>query len=309
MSSTSRVTNILDNYVLIPKVKDISSPTEVSDKKDSSVDDHKVLSLGDQHNTNNIIFKEYYSKIDALKSVGHKEEPKELKAIRPFLMSNESSITTKAVSRPGDRTGARRRGRGKKGGEISKVYTFSNPPPYNMNYVRANLPYRFSQQFAETTVFTSSTTLATFSATSFNFNQLDNATAYQTLFDQYIIDEIEVWIEPLTTSSNGGAGGYLYSVIDYDDGSVLSNVAAAADYTNVMVSASTEGHYRRFKPHIAVAAYSGTFTSFTNEPAQWIDMSSPSVQHYGVKTACSTTTAAVIFTLRARFHFRVRNVR
>jgi len=257
----------------------------------------------------NFRFADYFSLLEVLETKRGAVETHESKQVRPFLLSNEVSLSKPTSKMKGNKKG-KGKGKGKtKGGEISKVYTFSNPPPANMNYVRANKPYNFSQQFSETTVFTSSATLATFSATSFNFNQLDNATAFQTLFDQYIIDEIEVWIEPLTTSTNGGAGGYLYSVIDYDDGNVLSNVAAAADYTNVMVSASTEGHYRRFKPHIAVAAYSGAFTSFTNEPSQWIDMSSPSVQHYGVKTACSTTTAAIIFTLRARYHFRVRNVR
>jgi len=72
---------------------------------------------------------------------------------------------------------------------------------------------------------------------------------------------------------------------------------------------STDSHYRKFIPHVAVASYSGTFTSFTNEVAPWIDIASPSVQHYGLKTACTPTTAVVQYTARARLSVSFRNVR
>jgi len=252
-------------------------------------------------------FDEYFSLLEVLEIKQGDLETHVSKSSRPFLLTNEVSLSKPILKMKGNKKNGKGKSN-KKGGEMGKVYTISNPPPALMNYIAGNKPYRFTQQVAEGNLFTSSTTIPTFSATYFVFSFLTDSGSYAAVFDQYIIDELEYWIEPLS-AANAGAGGYLYSVIDYDDASNLGTVAAAADYSNTMVSASTEGHYRRFKPHIAVASYSGTFTSFTNEQSQWIDMASQNVQHYGIKTACTTTTAATIYTIRLRVHFRLRNVR
>lgn len=51
---------------------------------------------------------------------------------------------------------------------------------------------------------------------------------------------------------------------------------------------------------MAVAVYSGAFTSFSNAPAGWIDAASPGVQMYGIKTAMTTSTAIIGYTINIK---------
>jgi hypothetical protein len=76
----------------------------------------------------------------------------------------------------------------------------------------------------------------------------------------------------------------LYCVIDYDDSTNLTSVAAAEAYSTCLVLSPGESCDRTFKPRIALAAYSGAFTSYANAPSMWIDAGSTGVQHFGVKT-------------------------
>jgi len=251
-------------------------------------------------------FSEFFQALSEIFVIQGETEPLYIKKIRPFLLTNE--VSSLGLAKVEKKSGKKGKNRKKKSVDKALIYTTSNPPPATMNFVKSNKPYYFSQDIAEGNLFTSSTTIPTFSGTYFVFSFLDQSANLVAIFDQYIIDELEYWIEPLP-GANAGAGGFLYSVIDYDDANNLTSVQQAADYTNCMMSAATEGHYRRFKPHIAVASYSGTFTSFTNEEAQWIDAASTNVQHYGIKTACTTTTASILYTVRVRIHFRMRNVR
>jgi hypothetical protein len=158
---------------------------------------------------------------------------------------------------------------------------------------------------------TTSTTVPTFSATSFSVNSLDQISQLAAVFDQYMIEELEVWVFPNTLGAATGAqAGLLYSAIDYDDAATLSTIGQIEDYTNVVVSTPNQGHYRRFVPHIAVAAYSGSFTSFMNVDTQWIDSAYTNVQHYGLKIAATATPAAQsAYTLQVRYHLAFRNVR
>jgi len=236
----------------------------------------------------------------------------EEKATRGYLLANEVSGGSVIA-----RVGAKGKGKGKgkrnkskgKGGEVTKAYTNANPPPAAMNYIASNKDYRFSQQVPEVTILTTSTTLATFAATSFKLSDLDQVSSFQAVFDQYIIDEVEVWIENVDAHLTSQNAGNLYSVIDYDDANVLSTTASACDYTNVLGTSADASHYRKFRPHVAVAAYSGAFTSFANMESQWIDMASPAVQHYGLKLACTATTGVQSFVARYRYHIRMRNTR
>jgi len=265
-------------------------------------------------------FDDYFSRLEVLRLKQGAPEPKELKAIRPFLLANE------AVSKPNPKMKMNKKGKsnGKKVGKSSKtgsknrgfmilkdsidrIYTQSNPAPAPMLRSGDNLPYRISQFLVASTLFSTSTSINTFGSANFILNNLDNIASFQNLFDQYRISEIEVWLEPNGEFVN--SGGFLYTLVDYDDSTVLTSLTSTADFPNVLVSNSTDGHYHRFTPHVAVAAYSGTFTSFTNVAAPWIDTSSPSVQHYGIKAACSVTASSIGIVIRSRYHIEFRNVR
>lgn len=174
-----------------------------------------------------------------------------------------------------------------------------------------NRIFNVVQMGAPASLFTTSVTVVsagvfTFTAT----NSVSQFSSWSAVFDQYRIMEIEVWISAdLPTASNVFVGAQnLYSVIDYDDGSNLSTVAQALAYENVIAGPMNNGHYRKWRPHIATAAYSGVFTSFKNEVSPWIDVASPGVQHYGIKCIADVTVAVQNIKMLTRVWIQFRNV-
>lgn len=161
-----------------------------------------------------------------------------------------------------------------------------------------------------TTVLTGNASVPTFLGQSFNASSHVNQwSSFNTIFDQYRIVEIEAWIIPGmtgTTTTNNQTQS-LYSVTDYDDAATPSSTDNLLQYTNVVVSPSTNGHYRRWRPHVAVATYSGAFTSFANEVSPWIDVASGSVAHYGLKLGLDAG-AVISVQLYVRMHLQFRNV-
>jgi hypothetical protein len=175
-----------------------------------------------------------------------------------------------------------------------------------------NKDYRIVQSvdyntgLSNTPLVTSSTSAATYAAKYFTIGDLDQVNTLAAFFDQYRIDLIEVWIECATP---GTYNTHFVSVIDFDDANVLTTYPSAADYQNAVDTSINISHYRAFVPHIAVASYSGSFISYQNVTAPWIDYASSGVQHYGIKVAVATTVAVQTFNIRARFHVSNRNVR
>lgn len=173
-----------------------------------------------------------------------------------------------------------------------------------------NKVFNFVQMKNLTTVLTGSVSVPTFYAVSFNAStHINQWTSFNAIFDQYRIMGIEAWIIPGmtgTTTTNNQTQS-LYSVTDYDDASTPSSTDNLLQFTNVIVSPSTNGHYRKWRPHIAVASYSGAFTSFANKPSDWIDVASGSVQHYGLKVGLDAGVAINV-QLYVRIHIQFRNV-
>jgi len=168
------------------------------------------------------------------------------------------------------------------------------------------------QMSAPVTLFSTSNTLPTFGVYTFTAtNSISQFASWAAVFDQYMIREIEVWVTAAT--SGGSAINYgnenLYSVNDYDDGNALTSINAVLAYENVIVTPMSNGHYRKWRPHIATAAYSGVFTSFKNEVSTWIDVASPGVQHYGLKLAADvTSTNSIAIKMFTRVWVQFRNV-
>lgn len=122
----------------------------------------------------------------------------------------------------------------------------------------------------------------------FQLSSLDIASAVTGLWDQYRIDCIRWTLIPdnnaipIENTSNT-ALSQVYCVIDYDDSTALATAQAAKKYDNLAIVEPAESICRQFQPRAALAAYSGVFTSFANVAGMWIDIASPSVQHYGIK--------------------------
>jgi hypothetical protein len=135
-----------------------------------------------------------------------------------------------------------------------------------------------------------------------NFTQFGS---WASVFDQYKVVEVEVWFTPVV--NNNTAAGQMYSIIDYDSVITTTVLASFLQYTNVMVSPLTCGHYRKWKPHVAVGAYTGSvFGGYKNVVADWVDCGSPDVRHYGIALLTEPTSASVQVkgTLRAWLQFR-----
>jgi hypothetical protein len=170
-----------------------------------------------------------------------------------------------------------------------------------------NNTYDLTQEISYGTAINTSTTTPSFGSIAFILNSFDQAGSLAALFDQYRIAMIEIWLTPQFTAGNTSTN--YASVIDYDDSALLTTYQQALDYQNVVDTQLSVGQYRRFIPHVAVATYSGAFTSFMNVTAPWIDCSSPSVLHYGLKLAAPASTVSGNVQAVARVHMSFRQVR
>lgn len=191
-----------------------------------------------------------------------------------------------------------------------KTYTLEMSIPRTM-YERNPQNFRVLQNFSVPNWFVTSTTNPTYTYVNFTLSQIDQYATFVNLFDQYRIDSVEVWITPQVSADVTLRQGMLFSVLDFDDSTALTSVAAAQDYSTCVTSPQTCGHYRHFKPRAAMALYApSAFTNFGNIASPWIDTSSSGVTHYGVKVAASPTSVSPqTFDLSIRYHITFRAVR
>jgi len=152
---------------------------------------------------------------------------------------------------------------------------------------------------------TTSTLAATFAAKGFALSDFDQSSEYTGLFDQYRINRLEVWIIPVAAQGTTVFGGS-FSAIDLDDASTPSATATVKAKQGSLLSSGGASHYHSWRPHVAIAAYSGAFTSFANMTESWIDSGSPGVQHYGLKFASDSTPVAYTFNLTYKAHVSFR---
>jgi hypothetical protein len=132
---------------------------------------------------------------------------------------------------------------------------------------------------------------------------------FTALFDQYRIDEIEVWITPTYQNSSGGnVNSRWLSVIDYDDSNTPGTTGALLQYSNVVDCTANEGCYRRFRPHVGLTTNSAAGTAYSNKLSDWIDSANVTAQHYGIKLAAFQSAVTSTYNLVVRYHFSTRNV-
>jgi len=141
-------------------------------------------------------------------------------------------------------------------------------------------------------------------AFSFVISTFSSATAYLATFDQYMIREIEVWLESSAVLTNE-ISGTLITAIDLDDAVIPPAASNVGSKQGSITSSANTGHYHRWQPHVAVAVYSGAFTSFGNTPMQWCDSASPLIQHYGLKLAYTADVGATPHNLRLSVRAKV----
>jgi len=173
-----------------------------------------------------------------------------------------------------------------------------------------NKPYTVMQTYTIQASPLSSNAVATFAAFNYQVSSLDQITSLQALFDQYRIVFVEVWLTPRVPMPLGNASPMqLMTVIDYDDSTALTTLGQALDYENVQIASGFDGQYRKFRPHVAISAYSGAFGAFANEESPWIDAVSSTVQHYGLKTAWGATDVVYAYDQTIRLTTEWKNLR
>lgn len=124
-------------------------------------------------------------------------------------------------------------------------------------------------------------------------NSFPGSGDWRTVFDRYRIKGISVTLSPVITTitANNVILPRLWTAIDYDDANVVSR-ASIQQFDTCVVSPPGSGITRTWVPHVALAAYSGAFTSYANQESQWIDIASDTVQHYGLKVVVEGAAAS-----------------
>jgi len=194
-------------------------------------------------------------------------------------------------------------------GEIfSKLFNPVASRPYPTNALSLEQSIRVELQ-AQGLALTTSVTIPAFAGQSFTIAAFNTANSYLTTFDQYRFDQLEYWLEPIA-AQGGLVPAAVASCVDLDDATTPTQFVQVENHQGALLAEGGAGRYHKWKPHMAVAVYSGTFTSFANEEASWIDSASPNVQHYGIKVAAGITTAAIgySYVVRAVVSFRAPSI-
>lgn len=121
----------------------------------------------------------------------------------------------------------------------------------------------------------------------YKLSNLPNYTEFTALFDSYKIDKIK---QTFIYSHNMSYQGQTYNglpligiVRDEDDVTSLSTVADYTQYESFKLKRLDKIFSITTVPHMALATYSGAFTSYTDTKPMWLDCNSSGVEHYGFK--------------------------
>jgi len=199
--------------------------------------------------------------------------------------------------------------------EVNRVWNeFSQSQPFRKSpFLQLNKPMYVCQNVLAQNILTTSASVDTNGAAYFTVGGLNQIGNFTALFDQYKIIGIEVWVQLTTTGTaavaSAMAASQYTSYIDYDDATAPASYATAVENQNAMTSTLLVNHYHAFVPHVAVATYSGTFTSFENQEAPWIDAASTGVQHYGLKVSAQAASTVNPIAFTAKLHMLWRQVR
>jgi len=145
----------------------------------------------------------------------------------------------------------------------------------------------------------------------FVLSNISGYASFATVFDQYRLRCVSVTFSPRATAvySATDIQPRLWTCFDYDDATAIAR-SAVEQYDSCVLSPPGTGVVRTIVPRMALAAYSGAFTSYANVEDQWLDISSVNVQHYGVKfvieagAAAQTNLVAYALSYTAYWEFR-----
>lgn len=183
--------------------------------------------------------------------------------------------------------GGGRRTKGKKRAELSRSVGNEGGIPWVKVPSTRSVEINTIETLPAFAIAASSITVPSYAGVTFTIAGVPDFASYSAIFDQYRIDMVELLAEPQVTevTSVGGDVGEYVTVIDVDDANTPVSYADLCSYTSAIQTRGTQSHYHRWKPTVAVAVYSGAFTSFASTTSMWLDCGSPNIQHYGFKFA------------------------
>ena len=229
----------------------------------------------------------------------------QLASLTALVSGSASSSRASNRARGGQR--GRRARLAREGQIVSKLFDVFGSRPQPNNGLSLEQSVQLEMEYSSQSVFASNSISGAFVGAGFVFtlSAFTGTAALTAVFDQYRFDQIEVWIN--TNSPNlVNSFPMLVSAVDLDDGNPPTSVAQVQDKQGAIEASGAGGRYHRWRPHVAVAAFSGAFTSYSNMEATWIDSASPSVQHYGLKVGIigAGFTVAYDMVVRAVITFR-----
>jgi len=139
-----------------------------------------------------------------------------------------------------------------------------------------------------------STSSVTSGAVYVTLSSLPQTSSFATIFDSWRVLQFTVRFVPSLSMLTAVANPPLLTVIDYDDATAPTTTGALRAYDTLLVTPFGQaGGYveRTVNPKIAIAAFSGAFTSYA-QASKWVDCASPGIQWYGVKYAIDMTAGS-----------------
>jgi hypothetical protein len=219
---------------------------------------------------------------------------------RAEYMRNLATLTSLPAGMPRSSKGARKR-LARDGKVVAKFFNPVAGRPYPTNGISLEQQITVELTTSFTNFLVSTTSVPTYATSAFVLTTFGNSGEYTGLFDQYMFHQIEVWLEPTNPAgASNSVAGELTTCVDLDDASTPTSLAQIQGKQGAMIGDGAAGRYHRWVPHVAISAYSGTFTSFSNSEPCWIDAASPSVQHYGFKAGITATGVVQNYNLAVR---------
>lgn len=147
-------------------------------------------------------------------------------------------------------------------------------------------------------------------AFSFTLADVADYTNYTSIWDIYSIKEIVVTLIPVTLPSapaTGPAYAICYVAPDFDDATTPANTTSMLSYSSLAFLGPSDRYSFKFAPAVDIATTTSAAAGVTgvyNKRSPWLDCSSPSITHYGVKLAItqSTSTNLTQWIVMCRYH-------
>lgn len=165
---------------------------------------------------------------------------------------------------------------------------------------------------------------ATYFGMEFRADQLPNWSAFNALYDQYMITKIVIRLIPMLNVNNvqptAGTSlfnpGIIATIIDTDDGTAPTALAQLEQYQSYQSQPiiSTKTIQRVFVPGVdsTALASGGAVVNAVNKKLQWLDCAYGNIAHFGMKIyldAYANANAPANYQVQGFMYIKFRNVR